>query len=56
MPQLFTPTEAAKKLRVDRLTIYRWIESGHLQANRFPDGRLRIEPKELDNLLTGIRK
>lgn len=56
MPELFTPNEAAKRLKVDRITIYRWIKSGRLQANRLPDGRLRIEAKELDNLLTRIRK
>jgi len=55
MPELFTPMEAAKRLKVDRLTIYRWIKSGRLQANRLPDGRLRIEAKELDKLLTKIK-
>ena len=56
MSELFTPIEAAKWLKVDRITIYRWIKSGRLQANRLPDGRLRIEVRELDNLLTRIRK
>ena len=56
MSELFTPIEAAKQLKVDRITIYRWIKSGRLQANRLPDGRLRIEAKELDNLLTKIKE
>ena len=56
MPELFTPIEAAKRLKVDRITIYRWIKSGRLQASRLPDGRLRIEAKELDNLLTKTKE
>ena len=56
MSKLFSPNEAARWLKVDRITIYRWIKSGRLQANQLPDGRLRIEAKELDKLLTRIRK
>lgn len=56
MSELFTPIEAAKRLKVDRITIYRWIKSGRLQANRLPDGRLRIEGRELDKLLTKIKE
>ena len=55
MPELFTPIEAAKRLKVDRITIYRWLKSGRLQANRLPDGRLRIKGRELGKLLTKIR-
>jgi len=55
MSELFTPMEAAKRMRVDRLTIYRWIKSGCLQASQLPNGQLRIEAKELDKLLTKKR-
>lgn len=52
MAELLTPNEAAQILKVDRLTIYRWIKSGRLEARRLPDGGLRIEAEELEKLLT----
>ncbi len=56
MSELFTPIEAAKRLKIDRITIYRWIKSGRLQAKRLPNGRIRIEERELDKLLTKIEE
>lgn len=56
MSEVLTPNEAAKKLKIDRITIYRWVKSGRLQAKQLPNGQLRIEAKEPDNLLTRIRK
>ena len=56
MSELLTPNEAAKKLKIDRITIYRWVKSGRLQAKQLPNGQLRIEAKELDKLLTKIKE
>lgn len=56
MTELLTPNEVAKRLKVDRITVYRWIKSGRLQARRLPDGQLRIEAKELDDLLTKTKE
>ena len=56
MSELLTPSEVAKRLKVDRITIYRWVKSGRLQAKRLPDSQIRIEAKELDNLLTKIKE
>ena len=56
MSESFTPIEATRRLKVDWITIYRWIKSGRLQANRLPDGWLCIEGRELDKLLTKIKE
>ncbi len=41
--------EAALALRVSRLTVYRWINSGALEAVRLGEGRpLRIPGAELE--------
>ena len=50
MSELYIPNEAAKQLGVD------WIKSGTLYANRLPGAQLRIEAREIDNLLERIRK
>jgi len=56
MSELLTPNEVAKRLKVDRITIYRWVKSGRLQAKRLPDSQIRIEANKLDNLLTKIKE
>ena len=55
MLELLTPNEAARRMRVERITIYRWVKSSRLQAMRLPNGRIRIEAKEVDSLLTKIK-
>ena len=45
MSELFIPIKAARRLRVD------WTKSGILYANRLSGAQLRIEAKEIDNLL-----
>ncbi len=32
MEELFTPKQAAVKLKVSRMTIFRWLKSGRLNA------------------------
>jgi len=50
---LLTPKEAARRLKLDRLTIYRWVKSGRLKAKRLPGGHLRIGIAEIDKILKG---
>jgi excisionase family DNA binding protein len=52
-----TPREAAELLRVDRLTVYRRIEDGRLEAFRLAGGnRWRIPAAAVDGLLTKPKK
>ena len=47
-----TTTEAAKLLRVSKLTIYRWIKAGKLPASKL--GRnIRINKAELKSFIEG---
>ena len=48
MEKLLKPSEAAKILSLKKLTIYRWIKAGKIEAVRLPDGRLRIAESELE--------
>lgn len=34
-----------------KLTIYRWIKAGKIEAVRLPDGRLRIVESKLEKVL-----
>jgi excisionase family DNA binding protein len=46
-----TPPQAAKKLGVAIVTVYKWIESGKLAATQVPVGsskRIYIDPKDID--------
>lgn len=52
VPEWMTIAEAAKHLKVSRMTIYRWMASGELPYYKLPSGggrRLRVE--DLDKLL-----
>ena len=53
--ELVSPGEAARMLKVDRITIYRWIKAGRLQAERLPGGRLRIDAEQVKKLLTRVK-
>lgn len=50
--KLLSPRQAAEYLGLAPITLYRWIWAGRLPAKRLPSGQLRIEPEELDKLLT----
>jgi len=56
MEEILTTKQAAERLQVHIITIYRWISQGLLPAQRLPGGWLRIEAKELDKLLTKIKE
>lgn len=43
----FNPSQAARRLGVDRATIVRWIRRGHLPASRTPGGHYRIFEADL---------
>ncbi|MBT9143406.1 MAG: putative DNA-binding proteinA [Syntrophomonadaceae bacterium] len=52
--KLLTPIEVAEVLKIDRITVYRWIKSGRIPAKRLPGGRcaqLRIRAEDVENLL-----
>jgi len=44
-------TEAARKLGIDRVTLFRWIKKGYLAAKTLPSGRHRIPVDEVERLL-----
>lgn len=48
----YTPAEVAKTLKVTRRTVYRWIDSGKLEAKKPVNGSrlLRIEKDQLCKL------
>jgi len=47
MPNYLSPVAAAKRLEVDRRTVYRWLDAGDLRAVRV-GGRWRIAEDDLD--------
>ncbi len=50
MQDIYTPDEIADKLKVTRLTVYRWIEKGELKA--FKAGKMwRITREDLEAFL-----
>jgi len=49
--EYLTAEEAAGRLKVHLMTIYKWIKSGRIQARRLPGGGLRIDAQELEKLL-----
>lgn len=49
--ELLTANQAAERLQIHLMTVYRWIKEGRLQAKRLPGGGLRIEAVELEKLL-----
>lgn len=55
MFELITPKEAAKILGVDRVTVYRWIKIGLLDAYKI-GGIVRIKKDDLKNIIEGKKK
>lgn len=53
MTKLLTPNEVARRLKLDRITIYRWVKAGRLKAKKLPSGQLRIGIAEIDKILKG---
>jgi len=50
-PQLMTPAEAARALRVTPRTIYLWIRSGKLRAIHVSERVTRIPQREIERLV-----
>jgi putative resolvase len=46
----FSPADAGKTLGVNRVTVWRWIKSGKVKANRTPGGTHRIPQSEVERL------
>ena len=49
--ELLTTQEVADQLRVERQTVYRWIESGRIEAIKLRGGTIRIRQSEINRLL-----
>lgn len=52
MSKLYTVAETAEKLKVSRMTIYSWIDSGVINAIKIV-GHYRIKQEEIERLLKG---
>lgn len=53
MSRLLTPVETAEILRVNKVTVYRWINAGKLPFIRLPSGQARIRQTDLDKWIDG---
>jgi excisionase family DNA binding protein len=51
--EFYTPTEIAKKLRVNVMTIYRYIKDGKITAHKLGK-ELRIDVREYERFLKSI--
>jgi len=52
--EYWTLDEVAERLKVNRRTVNRWVESGHLTAIRFgpgPRGSIRIAESDLQEFI-----
>ena len=52
LPSYYTPQEVADSLKVTRRTVYTWISSGQLQANKAGPKEWRITRAQLDAFLS----
>ena len=51
--EFYTPTEISEKLRVNVMTIYRYIKDGKIKAHKLGK-ELRIDVKEYERFLKSI--
>jgi len=49
--KLYTTREAAEALGVTYMTVWKWIKSGKLRANKVFGGRYAIPAEEVERLL-----
>lgn len=49
--RLLTPSEVAKRLRVDPKTVSRWAAAGQLNGIRTPGGQWRFRKTDIDALV-----
>jgi excisionase family DNA binding protein len=54
MKEFYTAQELAEKLRVNIMTIYRYIKAGKLKAYKIGK-EFRIDKKEFDNFLNKVK-
>lgn len=55
-PSHYTVGRAATRLQVDPATIWRWIETGQLQAQRFGPKTTRITPEALATIIRPLNR
>lgn len=51
-PELVTVSEAARSLKVGRITVWRYIKKGYLKAVTLPGGDYRLYEEDIQKLLT----
>ena len=51
---IYTPEEAAAYLKLNKVTVYRFIREGKLRARRIGDRRYRITQADLDDFLSRV--
>ena len=51
---IYTPEEAAAYLKLNKVTVYRFIREGKLRARRVGDRRYRITQTDLDEFLSRV--
>ena len=49
--QFLSPRQAAERLGLQTVTIYRWIKVGRIKAQRLLNGQLRIESLQIEKFL-----
>jgi excisionase family DNA binding protein len=50
---VLTPAQAAGRLQVTPITVYRWLWAGKLEACQDPSGRWWIKESLIDRILAG---
>lgn len=50
---LLTSAEVAKRFRVGRSAVVRWVEKGQIEAVRTPGGHLRFRAADIEALIAG---
>lgn len=54
--KIYTLQEVADYLKVTRQTIYNYVKTGKLKANKLGTQQYRVAEKDLQNFLTGKKK
>lgn len=55
-PKVLTPEEISQIMKVNIMTIYRWIKAGKLKASKITRRTYRILEKDFNNFLKKYRK
>ena len=54
--KLLTIAEAARRLNIRPVTLYQWIQRGTITVIRFSPKTVRIDPRDLDELIDRRKK